>query len=203
MFHVKHCKFSAGAGVSRLFCDKHSFFHWGEAYYNCFTWNNRCFDDNRRILAITVGWQCPTSTYFLVFRLFFHLLSPFSGLLSFVYVSTGHFRGFTCFLFFFIHFPSIYAEQVRAVSARGIVSCETLLSGCFAEKAITMQPVSPLCAAFSSKKACRLYSKWVTGYLRRFARFKTSHRLFRATRRLLKTSFRRPKRLIGSFKVTH
>ena len=74
------------------------------------------------------------------------------------------------FFAFFIHSPSIYAEQVRAVSEQGNVSRETLLSGCFAEKAITIQPVSPLCAVFSSKnnlqtlfKVCYRLLKTVCG----------------------------------------
>ena len=104
---------SRGRGCSGYFATIILFFAEVVAYYNCFTWNICCFDDNRRTLAITVGWQRPAPRIFL-FSPFFHLPPPFlSVLLSFAYLSTGHFSCCACFLFF-----HSFSLNICRVSAR-------------------------------------------------------------------------------------
>ena len=146
----------------------------------------------------------PNSTHFLVFCLFFHLLSPFlPGLSPFARLYTGCFPCCACFLLFSFILPPYMQSKCALCQSRALFHVKR----CFPDISPKKQSLFNLHLHFALflalKTTCRLYSKCATGYLRRFAGSKTSHKLFRAACRLLKTAFRRPKRLIGSFKVTY
>lgn len=105
------------------------------AYYNCFTWNIRCFDDNRRTLAITAGSQRPLPRIFFLFACFFHFPPPFLPvLLFFAYLSTRHFPCFACYFVFSFILPQYMQSKCTLRRFRVVFHVKHCFFGCFRRK---------------------------------------------------------------------
>ena len=152
VFHVKHCKFlSRGRGGVPVI-SRQIFFFVAElvAFYNRFTWNICCFDDNQSThLGYYSRLTTPNSTHFLAFRLFFSLAAAFSS--EFIVFYLSFCRAFSLFCLFFV-FSFILPQYMQSKCAlrriRVLFHAKHCFSDVFAEKVMHIQSVSPLCAGF-------------------------------------------------------